>query len=461
MSPKDKIPTSRVRRSAKVGRLAAGQAARQLGTKTANLARTDEAANAALEKRQVEAAEQIVAALGTMKGAAMKLGQVMSFLDVGLVPEPYREEFQRKLGQLRDAAPKVRFEDMRKVIEADLEEPLEDVFEDFEEEPIAAASIGQVYRATLPGGHAVAVKVQYPGVNDAVRADMQNLGIILRLMKRVAPGIDVKAIGEEVRARIYEELDYELEAQNQRSMARIYRRHPFIVIPDVVTRLSRERVIVQEFVSGRGFEELKRLPQDQRDRIGEIVFRFFFGSLYRHRQFSGDPHPGNFLLLDDGRMAFLDFGLFKRMSDEAVEFELTCQRAYIEGDAETLMRLFTEHGFITDPSRFTPEGLMAQIDDSTWWWSRDETVALDPGIATKIAIEMSDPRSSHFHQMRHETLPSEHLFARRVEMLTMAVLSQLRARGNFHRIALEWITGAPPATELGEQEALFYARAAA
>jgi predicted unusual protein kinase regulating ubiquinone biosynthesis (AarF/ABC1/UbiB family) len=453
---RDKIPTSRVRRSAKVGRLAAGQAARQLGTKTANIARSDEAASHALEKRQVEAAEQIVAALGTMKGAAMKLGQVLSFLDVGLVPEEYREEFQRKLGELRDAAPKVRFEDMKKVIESDLEEPLEDVFETFEEEPIAAASIGQVYRATLPGGRAVAVKVQYPGVNHAVRADMQNLGIILRLMKRVAPGLDVKAIGGEVRARIFEELDYELEAQNQRAMARIYRGHPFIVIPDVVTRLSRERVIVQEFVEGRGFEELKALPQDERDRIGEIIYRFFFGSLYRHHQFSGDPHPGNFLLLDDGRMAFLDFGLFKRMSDEAVEFELTCQRAYIEGDGETLIRLFTEQGFIADPSRFTPEGLMAQIDDSTWWWSRDDTVELDPGIATKIAIEMSDPRSSHFHQMRHETLPSEHLFARRVEMLTMAVLSQLRARGNFHRVALEWITGAAPATELGEQEARFY-----
>jgi predicted unusual protein kinase regulating ubiquinone biosynthesis (AarF/ABC1/UbiB family) len=461
MSPKDQIPTSRVRRTAKVGRLAAGQAARQLGTKTANLARSEEASNAALEKRQVEAAEQIVAALGTMKGAAMKLGQVLSFLDVGLVPEPYREEFQRKLGKLRDAAPNVRFEDMKKVMEADLEEPLEDVFEDFEEEPIAAASIGQVYRATLPGGRPVAVKVQYPGVNQAVRADMQNLGIILRLMKRVAPGLDVKAIGDEVRARIFEELDYELEAQNQRAMARIYRGHPFIVIPDVVTRLSRERVIVQEFVEGRGFEELKALPQEERDRIGEIIFRFFFGSLYRHRQFSGDPHPGNFLLLEDGRMAFLDFGLFKRMSDEAVEFELTCQRAYIEGDGETLIRLFTEQGFITDPSRFTPEGLMAQIDDSTWWYSRDETVELDPGIATKIAIEMSDPRSSHFHQMRHESLPSEHLFARRVEMLTMAVLSQLRARGNFHRIALEWITGAAPATELGRQEAEFYGRKAA
>jgi predicted unusual protein kinase regulating ubiquinone biosynthesis (AarF/ABC1/UbiB family) len=460
MSPKDQIPTSRVRRSARVGRLAAGQAARQLGTKTANLARSEDAANAALEKRQVEAAEQIVAALGTMKGAAMKLGQVLSFLDVGLVPEPYREEFQRKLGQLRDAAPKVRFEDMKQVIEADLEEPLEDVFDEFEEEPIAAASIGQVYRAKLSNGRAVAVKVQYPGVNQAVRADMQNLGIILRLMKRVAPGLDVKAIGEEVRARIYEELDYELEAQNQRSMARIYRGHPFIVIPDVITRLSRERVIVQEYVIGRGFEELKRLPQDERNRIAEIVFRFFFGSLYRHRQFSGDPHPGNFLLLDDGRMAFLDFGLFKHMSDEAVDFELTCQRAYIEGDAQTLMKLFTEQGFITNPDRITPEGLMAQIDDSTWWYSRDEVVQLDPGIATKIAIEMADMRSSHYHQMRHESLPSEHLFARRVEMLTMAVLSQLRAQGNFHRIAREWVLDDPPATELGEQEAWFYSRAA-
>src|SRR4051794_36036085 len=152
MSPKDQIPTSRVRRSAKVGRLAAGQAAKQLGTKAANVARSDEAANAALEKRQVEAAEQIVAALGTMKGAAMKLGQVMSFLDVGLVPEEYREEFQRKLGELRDRAPRVRFEDMRKVIERDLEGPLDGVFEEFGPEPIAAASIGQVYRATLPGG---------------------------------------------------------------------------------------------------------------------------------------------------------------------------------------------------------------------------------------------------------------------------------------------------------------------
>ena len=146
--PRENIPTSRVVRSATIGRLAAGQAVRQFGTRAANLARGEEASEAALARRQVETAEQIVAVLGTMKGAAMKLGQVMSFLDVGLVPEEYREEFQRKLAELRDSAPKVSFKEMRKVIEAEFEEPLDEIFAEFDTEPIAAASIGQVYRAT-------------------------------------------------------------------------------------------------------------------------------------------------------------------------------------------------------------------------------------------------------------------------------------------------------------------------
>ena len=154
---------------------------------------------AALERRHIEAAEQIVAALGTMKGAAMKVGQVLSFLDVGMVPEEYREEFQHKLAALRDAAPTVTFKDMRKVIEEELGERLSDVFEEFDQEPIAAASIGQVYRARCSTAGEVAVKVQYPGVAAAVRADMQNLGLILRLAKRIAPGMDPKAIGEEIR----------------------------------------------------------------------------------------------------------------------------------------------------------------------------------------------------------------------------------------------------------------------
>jgi predicted unusual protein kinase regulating ubiquinone biosynthesis (AarF/ABC1/UbiB family) len=455
---KDRIPTSRIARAAKVARLAADQGTRQLGTNVANLTRDDRGKQEALERRHLEAAEQIVTALGTMKGAAMKLGQVLSFLDVGLVPEEHREEFQRKLGRLRDAAPKVRFADMRKVIESELAEPLKETFESFDQTPVAAASIGQVYRARLHDGRDVAVKVQYPGVAQAVRADMQNLGMILRLMKQVAPGLDVKATAEEVRARIGEELDYELEAQNQRSLARIFRGHPFIVVPDVVTSLSREKVIVTEFVRGAGFEEMKQMDQATRDRIGEIVFRFFFGCMYRHHQFSGDPHPGNFMLLEDGKVAFLDFGLFKVMPKELIELELACQRAGHEGDGERLHEIWAETGFLAHPDRFRPDKLLAQFRDATWWYVLDEDIELTPEIATEVMIDMSDPRSEHFGQMRHETLPADHLFGRRVELLTLAVLSQLRVHANFHRIAREWMYGEPPVTELGREEAAFYPR---
>src|SRR3954468_3847303 len=349
----DKIPTSRIRRLSKIGGVAASTAAKQMGTRAANVARSDEAGRKAMERRQLETAEQIVAVLGTMKGAAMKLGQVMSFLDVGLVPEEFREEFQAKLSELRDAAPKVAFKDMKKVIEGEYGEKLENVFESFDPVPIAAASIGQVYRAHLEDGRAVVVKVQYPGVATAVRADMQNLTVIMRLMRRVAPGLDTKAIATEIRERIEEELDYELEASNQRRLARIYRDHPFIVVPEVVTDLSREKVVVMDYVEGRGFEEMKQLDQDERDRIAEIVFRFYFGCMYRHHQFSGDPHPGNCLLLDDGRMAFLDFGLFKRIPARIADFELETQRLGVARDGRQLIETLHRGGFIGQPEHYT------------------------------------------------------------------------------------------------------------
>ena len=448
-------------RTAKIGGLAAGQAIRQAGTRAANVARSKERGDAALERRQIEAAEQIVAALGTMKGAAMKLGQVMSFLDVGLVPEEYRDEFQRKLAALRDAAPTVTFKEMRKVIEAELDDPIDEVFETFDEEPIAAASIGQVYRARLQDGRDVAVKVQYPGVAAAVRADMQNLGLILRLAKRIAPGMDPQAIGREISERIEEELDYELEAQNQRTLARIFRNHPFIVVPPVVTSLSRERVLVSEYVEGTGFEDLKTYSQEDRDRIGEILFRFYFGCLYRHGQFSGDPHPGNSRLMNDGRMAFFDFGLFKRMPPGAVELEMSVARAIIEGDSATIMRLGTEVGFFPEPEKFDPERVLAHFRAATSWYTVDHEVELTPEYATQVLIDMSDPRSEYFGQLRHESAPPDHIFGRRMEVLTLAVLSQLHATGNFHRIAREWFYDDEPATELGRQEAAFYSRAAA
>jgi predicted unusual protein kinase regulating ubiquinone biosynthesis (AarF/ABC1/UbiB family) len=462
---KDKIPTSRVGRTAIVGRLAAGQAIRQAGTRAANVTRSDEGKKAALERRHIEAAEQIVTALGTMKGAAMKVGQVMSFLDVGLVPEEYREEFQRKLGALRDAAPTVTFKDMRKVIEDDLEDKISAVFAQFDEEPIAAASIGQVYRATLHDGREVAVKVQYPGVAQAVRADMQNLGLILRLAKRIAPGMDPKAVGAEIRDRIEEELDYELEAQNQRTLARIFKDHPFIYVPPVVTSLSRERVLITEFVEGAGFEELKGYSHEERDRLGEIIFRFYFGCLYRHGQFSGDPHPGNSMLMKGDpahpKMAFFDFGLFKRMPEGAVDLEIATLRAVIEGDADTVMRLGADAGVFPEPEKFNKERVLEHFRVATAWYTVDEYVECTPEWATQVLIDMGDPRSEYFGQMRHESAPPDHIFGRRMEVLTFAVVAQLYARGNFHRIAREWFYDDPPETELGRLEADFYAGATA
>jgi predicted unusual protein kinase regulating ubiquinone biosynthesis (AarF/ABC1/UbiB family) len=456
---REKIQTSRVRRTATVGKLAASEAVKQFGTRAANVTRGQDAAQEALARRQLETAKQIVAVLGTMKGAAMKLGQVMSFLDVGLVEERYREEFQRELAKLRDAAPTVSFKQMRKVIEGDLEESISAVFESFDEQPIAAASIGQVYRARLrEDGREVAVKVQYPGVAAAVRADLQNLDMIMRMFKRMTPQLDVQAVATEIRERIVEELDYELEAQNQRSLGRIFRGHPFIKIPDVITERSRERVLVSEFVEGVGFEELKGYAQSERDRIGEIVFRFFLGCLYRHRQFSGDPHPGNFLLLADGRVAFFDFGLFKRLEAPPVELELAAQRAVTERDADALHALLAGSGFLPHPERVNPVELLAFLTDVIGWYATDAVVALTPEMATAVMIESSDPRSNHFRHMRHQDIRAEHLFGRRMEMLTLAVLSQLRACANWHLIAREWSYGDPPVTELGREEAEFYAQ---
>jgi predicted unusual protein kinase regulating ubiquinone biosynthesis (AarF/ABC1/UbiB family) len=456
MARDDRIPVSRWSRAARVGRLAATQGAKQAATRAANITRSDEGADRAMARRQIETAEQIVTALGTMKGAAMKLGQTLSFLDVGLVPAEYREEFQVKLAALRDAAPKVAFKDMKNVLESEYDAALGDVFESFDPVPIAAASIGQVYRARYDGRE-VAVKVQYPGVASAVRADLQNLGLILRLMKSVAPGLDPQAMGAEIRERTEEELDYELEAQNQRTLARLYRGHPFIVIPDVFTELSHEKVIVSEFMTGRRFEELKSCSAPERDRIGEIIFRFYFGSMYRHRQFSGDPHPGNCLLLPDGRMAFLDFGLFKHLSAPAAEYELQTQRLGIEHRGEELIAHLAAGGWIGDPESYTARDMVAQFEDFAGWYAVDGVLELTPEIATDVMLQMSDPRRQWWGKVRRETLPPEHLFGRRLEMLTLAVIGQLHATANWHAIAREWIYADEPVTELGREEAEYLA----
>jgi predicted unusual protein kinase regulating ubiquinone biosynthesis (AarF/ABC1/UbiB family) len=447
--PEKRLNRSRLGRAARLGGLAAGHAARAGRARAAGLTKTEEERLDAQGKQFLETADRIVAVLGSMKGAAMKIGQTLSVIDPGVVPEPYRDEFQAKLAQLQNMAPNVPFKDMRKVIEQDLGAKLSEVFSAFDEEAIAAASIGQVYRATLrEDGRDVAVKVQYPGIKDVIRADLQNVGLVLRLFDRLAPGLGSSEIAAELRERITEELDYELEASNHRALARQYRGHPFIVVPDVVTSLCGERVIVTEFVEGRRFAEILGDSDEDRSRWGEILFRFYVNGPYRHRLLNGDPHPGNSLFLDDGRVAFLDFGFFKRQTVEEVDVQLDVLRAVYEQDAAKLLELTRREGVVKGGDELI-EPLMEKYEAATWWFMRDEDVQLTPDAATRLVLEHGDMRKG-FGNVR---LPANQIVTLRAFGLVLGILGQLNAANNWFRIGREVIFDEPPVTELGRLEA--------
>ncbi len=401
----------------------------------------------------METAMKMVGALGQMKGAAMKLGQFASFIDTEFIPEEYREVYQGQLAKLRTDAPAMPWSKVVKVLEEDYDGvPLSELFAEIEEEAFAAASIGQVHRATLLDGTAVAVKIQYPGIADALEADLRNAGTIVRLARALAPGLDAKAIAEEIRERVLEELDYELEAQNQRSFARAYDGHPFIHVPDVHTRLSRRRVLVTDFVNGIGFEQIRELPDEERSRFGEIVYRGSFGSVYHLQHFNADPHPGNYILMEDGRVAFLDFGMTKKLDRDQVLLEQRVIDAGLRSDPEALRDALHELGFIKNPSKLDAERLMEHALAIGGWYFEDREIEITPRRVMKIIESTHDPRSEYYDLMRRESVPAEELMGRRMEIGVVAVLGQLRAKRNWHRIMREWVYADEPATDLGEQE---------
>src|SRR5580658_591133 len=256
-----KLPTGRVSRTARVGGLVAGQGLRWAGMRTANRVRTPERAAAAQSDRTAALVEQLVEQLGQMRGAAMKVGQMISMVEFDGLPDEEARDLQRRLAALRDDVPPVPFAQLEKLMRKELGGPLGSVFSDFEERAFAAASIGQVHRAITPEGDEVAVKVQYPGVAEAVETDMRNAMMLLPLVRRLAPGLDAKAMASELRERIGEELDYELEAQNQRRIERLLRGHPFVSVPAVITEHSTRRVLVSEFVEGARFEAVRQIPE--------------------------------------------------------------------------------------------------------------------------------------------------------------------------------------------------------
>jgi predicted unusual protein kinase regulating ubiquinone biosynthesis (AarF/ABC1/UbiB family) len=451
------MPTGRVRRTAKVGGLVGSEVVRAYANKAANLVRTDEDRSAADARRRLDAARHAVEVLGAMKGPAMKVGQMASMLDLGGLPPDELEALQAKLGELGDRARQAPFKDMRKVIEQDLGDRLGNLFAEFEPDAAAAASIGQVYRARLHDGREVAVKVQYPHIAGAVRSDLQNLGMILRAAKRFAPGLDAKATALEMRERISEELDYEHEAQAQRTFARRWSGHPFIAIPKVVTDLCRARVLVTEWIDGIDFEQLKKAPQATRDRVGEIILRFFYGSLYRFGQFSADPHPGNFLLQRDGRVAFLDFGMTKTIGRTRIVAELGLIRAALAHDADGVHAGLAALGFFErDDPRFDPARVLEQVRAINAWYTNDEPVTLTSQYVSALLAHAGDPRSEYWDLMKNETIPPESVFASRMQAMTLGTVGQLGATANWHRIMSEWICGSLPTSPLGLAEARFF-----
>jgi predicted unusual protein kinase regulating ubiquinone biosynthesis (AarF/ABC1/UbiB family) len=452
-----KIPKGRMRRSAKLGSVLGVQATRYAGTKAAGVARSKEGAAEKLENRHLETAMKLVSALGEMKGAAMKLGQLASFVDTEFLPPEYRELYQEQLAKLRTSAPPMPWSRVVKVLEEEYECDLSELFAEIEEEAFAAASIGQVHRAELLDGQRVAVKIQYPGVAEALESDLRNAGTIVRLAKALAPGLDPKAIAEELRERVLEELDYEYEAQNQRTFARAYREHPFIYVPDVYTRLSRRRVLVTEFVEGLGFPEVKELPKPDRDRFGEIVFRFAFGSIYHLQHFNADTHPGNYILMPDDRVAFLDFGMTKKLDREQIELEQRAVDAAARKDPESLREALHDLGFVKNPSKLDAERLMEHVMVVGGWYLEDREYEVSALRVMKVIESTTDPRSEYYSLMRRESVPADELMGRRMETGVLAVLAQLSARRNWHRIMREYVYADPPATELGEQEWAYFA----
>jgi predicted unusual protein kinase regulating ubiquinone biosynthesis (AarF/ABC1/UbiB family) len=452
-----KIPKGRVRRSAKLGSALGVQGVRYAGTKAASVARGEESAKEKLEDRHLETALKLMGTLGEMKGAAMKLGQMASFIDTEFLPPEYREIYQEQLAKLRTSAPAMPWKKVVKVLEEEYRgEPLDELFVEIEEEAFAAASIGQVHRAELPNGARVAVKIQYPGVAEALESDLRNAGTIVRLAKAIAPGLDPKAIAEELRERVLEELDYEFEAQNQRTFARAYRDHPFIYVPDVYTRLSRRRVLVTEYVEGQDFEEVKQLEAEERSRFGEIVFRFAFGSIYHLQHFNADTHPGNYILMPDDRVAFLDFGMTKKLDREQILLEQKAVDAAARKDPEALREALHEVGFIKNPSKLDAERLMEHVMVVGGWYLEDKEYEVSARRVMKVIESTSDPRSEYYDLMRRESVPAEELMGRRMETGVLAVLAQLRAKRNWHRIMREWVYADPPSTELGELEWAYF-----
>jgi predicted unusual protein kinase regulating ubiquinone biosynthesis (AarF/ABC1/UbiB family) len=377
----------------------------------------------------------------------MKVGQVLSLM-TGILPD----EMAAQLATLQASAPPMAYGLVEDVFRREYGLTPRQLFGQFEREPFAAASIGQVHRARLEDGTRVAVKVQYPGVREAIEHDLANVAVMLSLGGLVARGLDVGPIVRDLKEGIRLELDYLHEAASQQRFFDAFEGHAFIRVPRVYHELTTGTVLVQELLAGRPFGEAQRLSQHERDRIGEIIYRFCFGSLYRHRLFNGDPHPGNYLLLDDGAIGFVDYGCVAEFSDSTLAGFKQVIRTLTANDHEGWRRATEAIGILKPGAPFTTEQLYEHMH---WYWAPilDETVTFTPELAGEMVRRNTQTGGLGGQINRWCNVPEGMVFLTRINFGLAGLFAGLRATGPWAAIVREYVEDIPPTTLLGRLSA--------
>jgi predicted unusual protein kinase regulating ubiquinone biosynthesis (AarF/ABC1/UbiB family) len=422
---REAVSTSRLSRGVKLGRLAAGVGARlALSRGGAALSRLEKAADRTDAGHQ-RSAEVMLGALGEMKGLALKLGQMVSYADNDL-PAPYR----KLLAKLQADAPTMDIETVVGVIEDQLGRPPGELFASFDEVPLAAASIGQVHRATLPDGREAVVKVQFPGIADAMRADIRNGAAAFAFGQLLFPHVKRSDLRDELLQVMLEECDYRLEADNQREFRELWKGHDVIVVPRVFDEFCTERVITTEFIAGRRFDDfIATASRADKNRAGYALLEFMLISFFGHGLFNGDPHPGNYIFCDDGTVAFLDFGCVKHIPDKMHGDFRDFLASTVNGDAQGLARAVRALGY-------APPGVSIEAEE----WLRVERYVQRPWLLDREFTFDREyvrgiwPLLLKNPEMRKIGLPREFLFFNRLWFGLYAILTDLHASGNFHAI---------------------------
>jgi predicted unusual protein kinase regulating ubiquinone biosynthesis (AarF/ABC1/UbiB family) len=403
----------------------------------------------------VRSAERYAELLGRSKGALMKAGQMLSFVSLGPTIEGnFQSSYQAALRRLRNDAPPMAPELAREALERELGRPAEVAFAEFDWEPIAAASIGQVHTGRLHDGRAVAVKVQYPGVAAAIRDDLKNtelLATFFGLISGLSPRklkFDLRGAAQEIGERITEELDYRLEAANQTEFAELYRGHPFIRVPEVIDELSTGRVLTQELVRGKSWSEALTADQELRNSWAEAIHRFTYDTYHNHYMFNADPHPGNYLLHNDGSVSFLDFGCVKRLQQAEVESLNLVIRECLRGDVDETWRLSVEEGFFAPSASLTPEEILTYWREpiEMYWGAQPFTIT--PEYATKLIELRYSPNGPSANAFSHIVTPVTYTIMTRMDIGLISLIAELRATIHWRTIAEEFFEGADPGTPM-------------